>query len=65
MEDRNETIEERRLRATKKLLEELQTPGDGGRGDDFFDNLQGKGPEAEVDIFNEDEDDLLTKRLKY
>jgi hypothetical protein len=39
MEDRNETIEERRLRATIKLLEELQSPGEGGRSDDFFDNL--------------------------
>ena len=52
---------------TKKLLEELQ--GDAGKEkEDFFESLQvggKKGAEAEVEIFNEEEDDLLTKRLKY
>ena len=44
---------------TKKLLEELQQPGK----DDFFENLQNKH-DTEANIFNDD-DDLLTKRLKY
>ena len=67
--EKNETLEERRLRMTKKLLEELQQPG---QKDDFFESLQSggvkpgqKGVETEVDIFNEEEDDLLTRRLKY
>ncbi len=67
VEDVNETIEEKRLKMTKKLLEELQQDA-GKEKDDFFEALQvggKKGAEAEVEIFNEDEDDLLTKRLKY
>ncbi len=49
---------------TKKLLEELKT--DAPIKDDFFLNLQGGGrAEAEVEIFNNTEDDILTRRLKY
>jgi len=63
--EKNETIEERRLRMTKALLEELKQPN--APKDDFFESLQaGSGKfDAEVEIFNEDEDDMLTKRLKY
>ena len=64
--ERNETIEERRLRMAKQLLEELKQEPAGPQKDDFFESLQGgKNAEAEVDIFNEEEDDLLTRRLKY
>lgn len=65
--ERNETLEERRLRMTKQLLEELQQPTATGMQDEFFESLQtgGNKAEAEVDIFNEEEDDLLTRRLKY
>lgn len=63
--EKNETIEERRLRMTKALLAELQQPN--AAKDDFFESLQAGGNkvDAEVEIFNEQEDDLLTKRLKY
>jgi len=53
------------LKDTKALLEELKQPN--APKDDFFESLQaGSGKvDAEVEIFNEDEDDMLTKRLKY
>lgn len=60
--DKSETLEERRLRMAKKLLEELQAQP---AQDDFFEGLQSKTADAEVDIFNADEDDLLTRRLKW
>lgn len=62
VEDKNETLEERRLRMAKKLLDELQTQP---AQDDFFEGLQSKAADAEVDIFNAQEDDLLTRRLKW
>eukprot|EP00347_Sterkiella_histriomuscorum_P001221 403372861 len=60
-EDQNETVEERKMRMTKQLLQELQAPD--AQQNDFFETLQTKG-EAEAQIFDKD-DDILTRRLKY
>lgn len=60
-EEAIETVEEKRMKMTKQLLEELEQPS--GKQNDFFETLQAKG-EAEAEIFGQ-EDDMLTRRLKY
>ena len=56
----NETVEEKRLKMAKQLLNEI---GAGGATGEFFENLYSKA-DAEAEIMGND-DDMLARRLKY
>ena len=56
----NETVEEKRLKMAKQLLNEI---GAGGATGEFFDNLYSKA-DVEAEIMGND-DDMLARRLKY
>ena len=61
--DENETAEEKRLRMTKKLIQQLGEEQKDQEKDDFFMNLQANTT-TDVNIISE-EDDRLKKALKY